>query len=302
MPLEFGRGGGAAQITIDRERCTVCGLCVQVCSGAPLLIADGVVCVDQSRLFGCIGCGQCVAVCPQGCISVTGRDLSPDDYLELPPQTARADFDHLYALLLARRSSRNFQDREVEAKLVERILTAASTAPMGLPPSEVGVLVLPTRQKVKAFRDDLLQVVRPWRKWLTPFTLGLLRPFIGKDNYDGFKQFILPALTAYVEQDDAGTDWFFYDAPLALYFYGSRFADPADVYIAATYAMVAGQALGLGTCMLGFTGYIMQYSARTRQKYHLPKKIQPGLAVIFGYPAVKYRQALRRRFADVRFT
>ena len=55
-----------------------------------------------------------------------------------------------------------------------------------------------------------------------------------------------------MDQDRQGVDWFFYDAPLALYFYASPYADPADPLIPATYAMLAGESLGLGTCMLGF--------------------------------------------------
>ena len=50
-----------------------------------------------------------------------------------------------------------------------------------------------------------------------------------------------------------------YDAPLAIYFYGSPYCDPADPIIAATYAMIAAEALGLGTCMLGAIHPLIQY-------------------------------------------
>jgi hypothetical protein len=64
--------------------------------------------------------------------------------------------------------------------------------------------------------------------------------------------------------------------------------------------MLAAESLGLGSCMLGFTGYAVKYSKKLRRKYKLPAKIQPGICVIFGYPAFNYQKALKRRFAEVR--
>ncbi len=84
------------------------------------------------------------------------------------------------------------------------------------------------------------------------------------------REFVLPAIEKYLEGDREGEDSFFYDAPLALYFYASSFADIADPYIPATYAMLAGEALGLGSCMLGFPGYAMKESKALQAKYGLP--------------------------------
>jgi ferredoxin len=307
MALNFGRAGGTAAVSIDEERCTACGLCVQVCKGGPLTMQGGYsssggrVHVDQTRYWGCIGCGHCMTVCPQGCILVEGRDLSPQDRIEIPAPAARAGYESLYALLLSRRSTRAFRDQEVEREVIDQILDAASTAPMGIPPSEVSVLVLSGREAVTAFRDDLLNGMQSMRWMFSPFVLALLRPFLGRETAKLFKSFVAPAVDAYVDQDRQGADWFFYDAPLALYFYASRYADPADPLIPATYAMLAGESLGLGSCMLGFPAYVLQYHRKLRTKYNLPHKIQPGIVVIFGYPALRHRRALKRRFAQVQY-
>ena len=100
--------------------------------------------------------------------------------------------------------------------------------------------------------------------------------------------------------DQEGKDYFFYDAPLAMYFYGSAYCDPVDPVIAATYAMLAGESLGLGSCILGFPAYTIKYSKKLKEKYNLPKKLQPGMAMIFGHPATHFQKAVKRRCADVK--
>jgi len=107
-------------------------------------------------------------------------------------------------LLLSRRSTRAFQDRVVEREFIHKILDAASTAPMEIPPSEVSVLVLAGRDRVKAFRDDLLNGMRSVRWMFSPFVLALLRPFLGRETAELFKSVVAPAVDAYVDQDRQG--------------------------------------------------------------------------------------------------
>ena len=300
MTLELGRAPGGSTVQIDREKCAICGTCTKVCTAGPLSLGDGQIEIDQNRGFGCIACGQCVAACPRECINVTGRDLTPADIVPLPPPAARAGYDQLSALLLARRSIRQFQDREVAPDVVEKILQAASTAPMGVPPSEVGVLVVAGRAKVRPFRAELLVALCGLRWMASPVALFFLRPFFGKVNCQFFREFVGPVIDGYLEGDRQGQDLFFYDAPLALYFYGTAYADPADPVITATYAMLAGEALGLGSCLLGFPGPVLQRNPKLRARYGLPAGMRPGILLVLGYPAVKYQRAVRRRFAAVR--
>lgn len=297
VPVKTSRASGAADVLIDYATCNGCGLCVKVCKGAPLYMQEGLPQVDQSRLFGCIACGHCAAICPSGSIVISGRDMSAEDLLKLPAIEQRAAYAPLYNLMLARRSAREFLPREVEPQLVEQILAAASTAPMGVPPSDVGVLVFAGREKVDRLRTELTAVLRTWQKWLTPFTLAMMRPFVSAASFEMFQGFIVPAVQAYIEKADEGVDWFFYQAPLAMYFYGSAYSDPADPVIAATQAMLAGESLGLGTCMLGFPGYIFKYDSAARARYRLPRGMQPGIMLIFGYPRLRFHRAIRRRFA-----
>ena len=64
-----------------------------------------------------------------------------------------------------------------------------------------------------------------------------MRPFWGKANDGLFRNFVKPALVAFTSSMDAGKNIVTYDAPLAMYFYGSPWADPADPLVAASLAM-----------------------------------------------------------------
>ena len=300
MPgLNLGRAQGVAEVVIDESRCIGCGLCVKVCRGVPLYMEERHVRVDQSRLYGCIGCGACVSVCPESAIQVSGRDLFPEDILPLPAVEERADFTSLSNLMLARRSTRDFLKREVEPEKIEQILAAASMSPMGIPPSEIGVKIFPGFDSVHELSGDLVNSARSSRWMYSPWMAALLRPFIGKETAQMMGIFVGPAIDVYMEKWQQGVDWFFYGAPLAFLFYAGPYSDPADAHVAATFAMLAAEALGLGTCMLGLPIYFIKYDKKLREKYGLPANIQNGVGLIAGYPEVQNHRALRRRLGTV---
>ena len=119
---------------------------------------------------------------------------------------------------------------------------------------------------------------------------------MGREAAEGVRRFVLPVAKAYEEHEERGEDVFFYDAPLAIHFYGRALADPADPVIAGTLAMTAAHALGLGTCVLGFPGPVLQHNGKLRRKYGLPERIQPGMCLAIGRPVFKFHRGLRRRF------
>lgn len=302
MAIPTSRTNETGKISIDFEKCNACGLCVSVCKDFSIVMSESSVIVSENPLFGCVGCGHCMAICPTEAIEIQGRTLSPDQLFDLPEKEKSANYEQLTALLERRRSIREFKDKEVEEELVEKILSAARTAPMGLPPSDVNVLVLRGKDKNRDLANDFCTYLSGMKWFVSDWFLTLMRPFWGKANDEMFRGFVKPVFKAYTENMEQGINLVTYDAPLALYFYGSPYTDPADPIVAATYAMIAAESMGLGTCMLGAIHPLIQNGKKAqqfREKHGIRYKSREGLFVVVGYPAVHYKKGIRRSFASV---
>lgn len=301
MAIPTSRTKEKATIRIDADKCIGCGQCAEVCKDFSLCLENNKVSISNTPAFGCIGCGHCMAICPTGAIEVSGRELSKDDLFDLPPAKSTSNYEQLFALFQRRRSVREFLDQEVKPEIAEKILDAARTSPMGLPPSDVNVLILDSKEKTRKFAVDFCEYLNEMRWCVSKWFLVLMRPFWGKTNDEMFKGFVRPLFDVYSNNMNAGINLVNYDAPLAMYFYGSPYTDPADPIVAATTAMYAAESLGLGTCMLGGIHPLIQNgkkAKRFREKHGIKYASREGLFVVFGYPAVKYRKGIRRTFAS----
>lgn len=245
-----------------------------------------------------------MAVCPHGAIEISGRTLDPSHGFDLGRTEKIADYGQLLGLLQRRRSIRDFLEKEVPTAVVNQILEAAATAPMGIPPSDVGVLVLQGVKANACFVSDFADLVNS-QKWIfSGPMLFLMRPYIAKANYQMLKNFAGPAFKKIIQEVQNGRNMLTYSAPLSMYFYGSPFADPADPIIAATLAMCAGESLGLGTCCIGLIHPMVQNgkeAAKFREKYGIKHKSKSGIMVIFGYRAIQFQKGIKRSFASVTF-
>lgn len=302
MPIPTSRTNENARIFIDENLCNGCGLCVEVCKDFSLEIKNRKATISDTPFFGCFGCGQCMAVCPKDAIKVEGRHLSYSDIFSLPNKEEVASYDQFLKLLQRRRSVRDFKDKTVEKELIEKIITVAKTAPMGLPPSDVSILVMENKEKVRQFAKDFCDSLESM-KWMTSnWFLTLMRPFWGKSTDRMFRGFIKPLIKGYTENMKAGKNYVTYDAPAALYFYGTPYADPADPIIPATYVMIAAESLGLATCMIGGVHPFSQKGGaakKFRDKQNIRFKSQEGLIVLIGYPKIKYKKGIKRSFANI---
>jgi ferredoxin len=304
MAIPTSRTKESPEIIISSELCNGCGLCVSVCSDASLTLDNEKAKRSNTSIFDCVGCGHCMAICPTGAIEIFGRELSPNDVYDFSNKKSVSDYKQLMALLQRRRSIREFKDKRVAPELIEKILSAAKTAPMGLPPSDVNVLILNGKKKTRAFAEDFANYLKSIRYMTNGLFLSLMRPFWGKETDELFRGFLTPLIDLYIDEMKNGKNVINYDAPLAMYFYGSPYCDPADPIIATTYAMIAAEALGLGTCMLGAVHPFIQNGKKAkkfREVHKIKCKSKEGLFVIFGYSKFNYSRGIKRTFASTEY-
>jgi NAD-dependent dihydropyrimidine dehydrogenase PreA subunit/nitroreductase len=285
---------------VNMDACSGDGLCADVCPQNVLEIADGKAVTVENRASECILCGQCVAVCPNDALRMPALPEKNFGELAGPPLA----YDDFLAFLQKRRSVRVFKDRPVEQDMIDKILSAAATAPMGFPPHSTEVLVIQNREEF----DFLLKTIVKEYDFLVkgvsnPLGRAFIRLAAGGDSYSTMKNYIVDlARHANEAYHRNGTDRYMYHAPVLMLFHANRNAlsFEENAHLVCHHAMLAAVTLGLGTTIIGMVPPIVDRSKVLRQRYSIPEDNRVITSLIIGHPKYKYRKSIRRDLAGIR--
>jgi len=286
---------------VDLETCLGDGICAEVCPENVLEMVDEKAATVESRAESCILCGQCVAVCPTESLQMP--KLPMEDFRKLAKRPF--GYDEFFEFLRLRRSVRVFKDRPVEREKIEKILTAAATAPMGFPPHTTEVVVIDRREEL----DFLLtELVKDYDSMVKGFSNPLIRTMIrlsaGAEDFGVLKNHIVDvARYANEEYRRDGVDRYMYRAPVLMMFHGNRWtmSYQENAHLVCHHSMLAAVTLGLGTTIIGLIPPIVDRSKALRKRYGIPKDNKVLTSLILGFPKYKYRQSIRRDLASVQY-
>jgi nitroreductase/NAD-dependent dihydropyrimidine dehydrogenase PreA subunit len=286
---------------VDLETCLGDGICADVCPENCLEVVDEKAATVEERAEHCIVCGQCIAVCPTDSLQMP--QLPAEDFRDL----AKLPFgyDEFLDFLKLRRSVRVFKDKPVARELIDRILEAASTAPMGMPPHSTEVVVIDRREELDLLLEQLVKdYTMTVKAFSNPIGRTMVRLSAGAEDYAVLKGYIVD-LARYANEayHRDGTDRYMYKAPAVMLFHGNRWAMSYEenAHLICSYAMLAAVSLGLGNTIIGLIPPIVDRSKVLRERYGIPKNNKVCTSLILGYPKYRYKKTIHRDLAGVQY-
>jgi nitroreductase/NAD-dependent dihydropyrimidine dehydrogenase PreA subunit len=288
---------GDTVITIDEQKCTLCGECVPVC--VRKILQMGKTSVEIIDPAMCLYCGHCKAVCPADAFQFSEGN---DQFLSLPSRKEIPTPAVFFRFLRRRRSLRLYQDRLVEKAKLKMLIEAGRYAPTGSNRQaceyvavsgrkaldEVCTLAIRNLQKqgkeLQKVVDEYARKKKPLpEEWASRQTLPSVWERIAGKWKEGVDQLLhhAPALVIIHMKKSLAT------------------TPEIDAAIASTQMVLMAETLGLGTCYLGFLIWAIEDSGELKKMLGIPEENKSLVAFTLGYPKVEYLRFVARNPAKV---
>jgi nitroreductase/NAD-dependent dihydropyrimidine dehydrogenase PreA subunit len=259
-------------VTIDSEKCGKDGICIVECPFFLLRAnADGIPEMIPGAEAVCLKCGHCLAVCPNGAITLEG--ISPESCEKVPKEISISE-ETISRLIKTRRSIRVYKDRPVPRDLIERLMNTVHYSPTAKNLQPVHWLLVDDPKKIHQ---------------MAGLTVEWLR---------GLKMF-----SGIVDVWDKGTDVILRGAPILAVAHAleSSVNPAADCAIACTTLELAACAVGIGGCWAGYFMRAANDFDPLKQFMNLPAGHRVYAALMLGYPKIKYQRIPPRQVPKVQW-
>ena len=290
---------------IDKEKCTACGICGIICPRhIPETIGEKdekMTIVSKVREGLCLGCGQCISVCPSDAIRLEGMDFH--DFKPIRPLEVTEE--SLLTLMEQRRSVRRYKDKPVPRETLNRIIEASRRAPTGSGSQSTGVLVIDKSESLETLSKMVHESYQGLDKALkNPIARFMIKRQIGYRLFSTLQNFVMPGMHWYLKWKKEGLgDEILRDCK-ALILFHSPILEPmgeTNCAISAFHGIFMAEILGVGTCFNDLIPPVCNRSQEMRELLGLPKDREFYSSLTVGFPKYKYLKVVPKRLAEVRY-
>lgn len=299
-------------VGVDADRCTLCGACLDECPFRLLeMESEGALpspraIPGRSAQERCINCGHCTAVCPEAALTVypTPRATipggsppsmvparqAPEDCLPIRPELAISPHQ-IDQLLMARRTHRAYEERQVPRSTLEQLVRVATYAPTPHNSQMARWIIVSEPRELRRIGQSIIDFM----KASTGDTGNGTRPawdYYGTDS------------DVIVDLWENGEDVILRGAPHLILLYGRSFPEGPRVpqtqfIINATFLELAAHARGLGTVWVGFLMAACELWPPAAEAIGLPDGLVVHAAMGVGYPRNVYRRIPLRNGPEI---
>ena len=291
---------------LDADRCTGCGLCLDVCPSDVLALVDGTITL---RRDGCFGCDHCAAVCPAGVITI--ESVGTDHVALATVETGGrwlpfGEFDaaRLVRLLASRRSCRRFSEEPVARDALEDLCRIGTLAPSGTNSQRWTFTIVPDRPAMLAFGRLVGRFFERLNRLSENPAARLLSKLFLKDRLGFYhRRYHDQVRDALREFREAGRDRLFHGATAAIVIATRPGAScpREDALLAAQNILLAAHAMGIGTCLVGFAVEAMRRDPSIGRALGIPAGEAVHAVIALGKPAVSFLRPAGRKPPVIRY-
>jgi nitroreductase/NAD-dependent dihydropyrimidine dehydrogenase PreA subunit len=259
-------------ITINPEKCTLCGRCIMTCPFG-LFIKDDKVKVVEEGESKCVNCGHCISICPSEAISLPS---GPPENLVKIEKSLNITEEQVGQFLKSNRSIRRYKDTVVPEEEISKIMDVTRYAPSAKNAEPLHWIISKNPSETRHLADLTVK--------------GMVESNI--DRYVKLAGF-----------HRAENDIVFRGAPHVIIGHAPQegFNPYVDCTIGLTYFDLAANSSGIGTCWAGIFMIISGKYPLIADYLKLPEGHKIYGAMMFGYPKYQYHRIPKRHEARVRF-